>query len=113
MLLSSVCAGLRARCYPFSFHGHFDHLHLPSFPTRRSSDLQAPPSLHRVLAARVPRLRRYYGVLRIPNALPDALQIGRAHVSTPFTDQRRTPPSRCQLKTRTLRFWPLPPASSS
>lgn len=46
-------------------------MHPPCFlPT---VECPVPPSLHRVPVARVPRLPRYYGALRIPAALPLAL----------------------------------------
>ena len=49
-------------------------LSVPTLSPSCGSAIQVPPSLHRVPAAAVPRLRHYYEALRLPTALPDALR---------------------------------------
>jgi hypothetical protein len=63
---------------------------LVSCPQDCSSAL---PSLHRVLAVRVPRLRRYYEVLRFPAALPVTLRFLRLTVTIPLRLSSFIPPS--------------------
>ena len=55
----------------------------------------ALPSLHRVPRGQVPRLRRYYGVLRFPDVLPAALRFLRTTVTTPRACFRS-----CQVRRR-------------
>src|SRR5271163_4962920 len=62
----------------------------PCFPpTIRDS---APPSLHRVPAGLVPRLRRYYEVLRLPTARPANLRYPSAGGDLPCACVRSTRP---------------------
>ncbi len=73
----------RALCYPWSFRGQWIGVQCPRTVARARFRDKAPPSLHRLLAARVPRLLWYYGVLRFPYALPAALRFLRATVTIP------------------------------
>ena len=59
------------------------------FPSS-GSVTQRPPSLHRVPARPVPRLRRYYGALRLPAVLP-----GRLRCPSPVGDR---PVRLCSLR---------------
>src|SRR5262249_15205392 len=55
--------------YPWSFRGQLIGVQRPRAVARPRTRDEAPPSLPRVLAARVPRLHRYYGALRFPAVL--------------------------------------------
>jgi hypothetical protein len=69
--------------YPWSFRGQLTEVQCPRAVARPRPRDEAPPSLHRVLAARVPRLPRYYEALRFPAALPDTLRFLRMMVTRP------------------------------
>jgi hypothetical protein len=69
---------------------------------------EAPPSLHRVLAARVPRLQWYYEVLRFPNVLHAALRFLRATLTIPRACLRRSCQVRRRLGAGGFWVWHLP-----
>jgi hypothetical protein len=73
----------RALCYPWSFRGQLIQVRGPSAVARPRLRNEAPPSLHRVPAARVPRLQRYYGALRFPAVLAVPLRFLRKTVTAP------------------------------
>src|SRR5262245_3914655 len=64
--------------YPWSFRGQLIEVRCPRAVARPRPRDEAPPSLPRVLAARVPRLQRYYGALRFPAALAVPLRCLRS-----------------------------------
>src|SRR5205823_14496738 len=82
------------------------HRALPSFPTRRSSDLgeyQFAPSV-RLRPDRRPLRRRVEAAVEVVNR-DSGGQIGRAHVWTPVTSLYRMPSSACKKKIETTLPW--------
>jgi hypothetical protein len=99
----------RALCYPWSFRGQWIGVQCPRTVARARFRDKAPPSLHRLLAARVPRLLWYYGVLRFPYALPAALRFLRATVTSPCACVRHSNQVRRRPGAGSFRVW-QPPA---
>ncbi len=95
----------RALCYPWSFRGQWIGVQCPRTVARARFRDKAPPSLHWLLAARVPRLLWYYGVLRFPYALPAALRFLRATVTIPCACVRLSIQVRRRLGARGFRVW--------
>ncbi len=95
----------RALCYPWSFRGQWIGVQCPRTVARARFRDKAPPSLHRLLAARVPRLLWSYGVLRFPYALPAALRFLRATVTIPCACVRLSIQVRRRLGARGFRVW--------
>jgi hypothetical protein len=95
----------RALCCPWAFRGPWIEVQSPRTVARPRFRNQAPPSLHRVRAARVPRLLRYYGALRFPTARAVALRCLRAAVTTPCACVRRSLQVRRRLEARGFRVW--------
>src|SRR5262249_41887974 len=69
---------------------------------------EAPPSLPRVPAARVPRLPRYYGALRFPAVRAVPLRCLHETVTTPCACIRRSTQARRRLGARSVRVRPPP-----
>ena len=88
----------RALCCLWSFREPWIEVQSPRTVARPQFRDQAPPSLHRVLAARVPRLPRYYEALRFPTARPVALRFLRAAVTAPCACVRRSVKSDADLR---------------
>src|SRR5262249_54091924 len=86
--------------YPWSFRGQLIEVRCPRAVARPRPRDEAPPSLPRVLAARVPRLQRYYGALRFPAVLAVPLRCLRETVTTPCACVRRSSQARRRLGAR-------------
>lgn len=97
----------RAPCYPWPFSGQLPQVRCPGAVARPQFRDEAPPSLPRVLAARVPRLPRYYGALRFPGVRPAALRCLRATVTPPCACVRSAQ-ARRRLGARGVRVRPPP-----
>jgi hypothetical protein len=100
--LAAVSHALR---YPWSLRGQLIGVQSPRTVARPRFRNQAPPSLHRVPAARVPRLPRYYEVLRFPYALPAALRFLQATVTIPCACVRSSVQVRRRPGARGFRVW--------
>src|SRR5262249_57749244 len=87
-------ADSQALRYPWPSRGQLIEVRCPRAVARPRPRDEAPPSLHRVPAARVPRLQRYYGALRFPAVLAVPLRCLRETVTTPGAWRRRALPSR-------------------
>jgi hypothetical protein len=94
--------------YPWSFRGQRIGVRCPRAVARPRTRDEAPPSLHRVPAARVPRLQRYYRALRFPAVLAVPLRCLREAVTTPCACVRRSTQARRRLGARGVRVRPLP-----
>src|SRR5262249_35601017 len=94
--------------YPWSFRGQLIEVQCPRAVARPRPRDEAPPSLPRVLAARVPRPQRYYGALRFPAVLAVPLRCLRKTVTTPCACVRRSTQARRRLGARSVRVRPPP-----
>src|SRR5262249_1047082 len=94
--------------YPWSSRGQLIEVRCPRAVARPRPRDEAPPSLHRVPAARVPRLPRYYGALRFPAVLAVPLRCLRETVTTPCACVRRSTQARRRLGARGVRVRPPP-----
>src|ERR1022692_3967484 len=103
----------RALCCPWSFREPWIEVQSPRTVARPQFRDQAPPSLHRVLAARVPRLPRYYEALRFPTARAVALRCLRAAVTTPCVCVRRSSQVRRRLDGPGFSGLATPPKTSN
>src|SRR5262249_18232422 len=101
-------ADSHALCYPWSSRGQLIEVRCPRAVARPRPRDEAPPSLPLVLAARVPRLQRYYGALRFPAVLAAPLRCLRETVTTPCACVRRSTQARRRLGARSVRVRPLP-----
>ena len=100
-------ADSRALRYPWSSRGQRIGVQGPRPVARPRLRDAAPPSLDRVLAARVPRLRWYYGALRFPAVLPGSLRFLRETVTAPCACVCRSTQARRRLGARDV--WVRPP----
>src|SRR5262245_25034590 len=94
--------------YPWWSRGQLIEVRCPRAVARPRPRDEAPPSLPRVLAARVPRLPRYYGALRFPAVLAVSLRCLRETVTTPCACVRRSTQARRRLGARGVRVRPPP-----
>lgn len=94
--------------YPWSSRGQLIEVRCPRAVARPRPRDEVPPSLPRVLAARVPRLQRYYGALRFPAVLAVPLRCLRETVPTPCACVRRSAQARRRLGARGVRVRPPP-----
>src|SRR6516225_7462648 len=94
--------------YPWPSRGQLIGVQCPRAVARPRPRDEAPPSLPRVLAARVPRLLRYYGALRFPAVLAVPLRCLRRTVTTPCACVRRSTQARRRLGARGVRVRPPP-----
>jgi hypothetical protein len=94
--------------YPWSSRGQLIGVQCPRAVARPRPRDEAPPSLPRVLAARVPRLQRYYGALRFPAVLAVPLHCLRKTVTTPCACVHRSTQARRRLGARGVRVRPPP-----
>ena len=94
--------------YPWSFREQLIEVQCPRAVARPRPRDEAPPSLHRVPAARVPRLHRYYEALRVPAVRPVPLRCLRKTVTTPCACVRRSTQARRRLGARSVRVRPPP-----
>src|SRR5262245_20770930 len=94
--------------YPWSSRGQLIEVQRPRAVARPRPRDEAPPSLRRVLAARVPQLQRYYGALRFPAVLAVPLCCLRETVTTPCACVRRSTQARRRLGARGVRVRPPP-----
>src|SRR5262249_45159639 len=90
------------RC-PWPFRGQLIGVPCPRAVARPRPRDEAPPSLPRVLAARVPRLPRYYGALRFPAVRAVPLRCLRKTVTTPCACVRCSTRARRRLGARRVR----------
>jgi hypothetical protein len=103
----------RALCCPWAFREPWIEVQSPRTVARPQFRDQAPPSLHRVLAARVPRLPRYYEALRFPTARPVAFRFLHAAVTTPCACVRRSVQVRRRLDGPGFSGLATPPKTSN